>query len=70
MARDTAAHFLPGLLKTCGGDPERFLQALAQNKLLAQHFDAGSPEVQKLLGITGEASEAAEALDGDAEPPF
>jgi len=70
MARDTAAHFLPGLLKTCGGDPERFLQALAQNKLLAQHFDASSPEVQKLLGITGEAGEAAEALDGDAEPPF
>ena len=52
MARDTAAHFLPGLLQTCGGDPERFLQALAQNRLLAQHFNADSPEVQKLLGTT------------------
>lgn len=52
MARDTAAHFLPGLLKTCGGDRERFLQALGQNKLLAQHFDETSPEVQKLLGTT------------------
>jgi len=29
-----------------------------------------TPEVQKLLGVTGEAGEAAEALDGDAEPPF
>lgn len=60
MARDTAAHFLPGLLQTCGGDPERFLQALAQNRLLAQHFDADSPEVQKLLGTEGV---------GDDEPP-
>jgi hypothetical protein len=57
MARDTAAHFLPGLLKTCGGDPERFLQALAQNKLLAQHFDADSPEVQKLLGTGTQENE-------------
>lgn len=54
MARDTAVHFLPGLLKTCGGDPEKFLQALAQNRLLSQHFDANSPEVQKLLGTEGE----------------
>lgn len=50
MARDTAVHFLPGLLKTCGGDPEKFLQALATNSLLSQHFNADSPEVQKLLG--------------------
>ena len=68
MARDTAAHFLPGLLKSCGGDPERFLQALSTNKLLAQHFDADSPEVQKLLGIAPEAP--AGLSDGDDEPPF
>lgn len=65
MARDTAAHFLPGLLKTCGGDPERFLQALAQNKLLAQHFSADSPEVQKLLGV---AEEGQGDVDLEATP--
>lgn len=68
MARETAAHFLPGLLKSCGGDPERFLQALSTNKLLAQHFDADSPEVQTLLGITPDAP--AGLSDGDDEPPF
>jgi hypothetical protein len=57
MARDTAAHFLPGLLKTCGGDRERFLQALGQNKLLAQHFDETSPEVEKLLGTGPQENE-------------
>ena len=68
MARETAAHFLPGLLKSCGGDPERFLQALSTNKLLAQHFDADSPEVRTLLGITPDAP--AGLSDGDDEPPF
>jgi hypothetical protein len=66
MARETAAHFLPGLLKTCGGDPEKFLQALAANRLLAQHFDAESPEVLKVL--TG-ATEDKGAGDG-TEVPF
>lgn len=71
MARDTAAHFLPGLLQTCGGDPERFLQALAQNRLLAQHFNADSPEVQKLLGIAPSIPGAEGAGDDDdSKLPF
>lgn len=70
MARDTAVHFLPGLLKTCGGDPEKFLQALAQNTLLSQHFNADSPEVMTLLGITaGEGLGDGDSAGGD-EPPF
>jgi hypothetical protein len=67
MSRDTAVHFLPGLLKTCGGDPEKFLQALAQNSLLSQHFTSESPEVQKLLGIT-KGDEGGDDVDLETTP--
>lgn len=54
MTREVAAHFLPGLLKTVGGDKEKFLAALSTNSLLAPHFDVNSPEVVALIGEAGD----------------
>lgn len=69
MNRQTAAHFLPGLYATCGKDPEKFLQALTENKLLAEHFTAESPEVLAVLGITeGSGGTSGAGAAGDDVP--
>ena len=53
LNRETAARFFPGVWQTAGGDADRFLAALAQNKIMAKHFTPDSPEVVAFLREKG-----------------
>jgi hypothetical protein len=63
LDRGTAAKFFPGVWQRAGGDPDKFLAEMAENKVMARHFDPSSPEVLEFLTKMGHPEFAAEAAD-------
>jgi len=74
--RATAAKFFPGIWQRAGGDPDKFLEEMQQNKVMLLHFDPAlkAPEVLAFLTSMGHPEYAAEAADtgdgADGENPI
>ena len=72
LDRATAAKFFPGVWQRASGDPDAFVKELAENKVMARHFDPTSPEVLDFLTKMGHpeyAQDAADKGDGDDDSP-
>lgn len=65
--RKTAAKFLPGVWTGAGSDPDRFLAAMGENKIMQRHFapPLEAPEVLAFLAKMGHPEYAEKAALGD-----
>jgi hypothetical protein len=66
LDRATAAKFFPGVWQRASGDPDAFIKELAENKVMARHFDPASPEVLEFLTKMGHPEYAQDAGDEGA----